>query len=43
MARLHFASKRKKRDAATSLALGTMAARGEPRRVKDQLKKLEKE
>ena len=43
MARIQFASKRKKRDAAMALSLGAMAARGDPRKVKDQLKKLEKD
>jgi hypothetical protein len=36
------AGQRKKRDMATSLSMATLAARGKPKVVKDQIKKLSK-
>jgi hypothetical protein len=40
---LHFAARRKKREAAQLLGLHAMAARGEPRELKKKLKELGKE
>jgi hypothetical protein len=40
---LYFARRRRQREAAEQLSLGTLAARGEPREVKRQLEQLQRE
>ena len=40
---LYFARRRRAREAAERLALGTRASRGEPRDVKQQIARLERE
>ena len=40
---LYFARRRRQREAAEQLALGTLAARGEPREVKRQFEQLQRE
>jgi hypothetical protein len=40
---LYFARRRRQRDAAEQLAMGTLAARGEPREVKRQLDQLNRD
>jgi hypothetical protein len=40
---LYFARRRRQRNAADQLALGTFAARGEPREVKRQLDQLQRD
>lgn len=40
---LYFAQRRQQREAAEQLALGTLAARGEPREVKRQMEQLQRD
>jgi hypothetical protein len=40
---LYFARRRKQREAAEQLALGALAARGEPREIKRQLDQLQRD
>jgi hypothetical protein len=40
---LYFAERRRRRDAAEQLALGALAARGEPRALKRQIEQLKKD
>jgi hypothetical protein len=42
-ASLYFAERRRKREAAEQLALGALAARGEPRVVKKQIEDLQRD
>lgn len=37
---LHFAGKRRKRETAEALSIGAMAARGDPKELKKQIKEL---
>jgi hypothetical protein len=43
VASLYFAERRRKREAAEQLALGALAARGEPRTLKQQIKNLQRD
>ncbi len=43
VASLYFAERRRKREAAEQLALGALAARGEPRALKRQIKNLQRD
>ncbi|TIL83950.1 MAG: hypothetical protein E5Y73_35460 [Mesorhizobium sp.] len=40
---LGFASKRRRQDAAAALSIGAMAARGDPKELKKQIEKLERD
>lgn len=40
---MFFAMRRKRRDAAMALALGTLASRGDPRAVKEKLREMQRD